>query len=310
MQNKGILRIIFVLFISIYWTIFGYGKKSPLFYIMKRQETEIERMWSFLHVKVNPQQQIDVHQRNTWELSYVMQGRGERILDGNRSPFAEHDLVLIAPNIEHGWIFDPQTTDEDGLIECITLQWTAEFLSHIELMFPAWAEVKERFMSIRQCAVFDAKRSSSIVDRLLLLDHADAVHFPMVLLDLLLDVLDQLPGSEYIERHSKPTLSELRLRQVEIYTSCNYARHISIADVARHVGMNRSSFCTFFSRETGESYMSYLNRYRLKVAHHLLMQRDDTISSICWQCGFNDLGYFDRLFRREFGVSPSEARKA
>lgn len=301
--------MIFVQFVLIYWTIFGKGKNIPLFCIMKRQETEIERMWSFLHVKVSPHQQIGVHQRDTWELSYVIQGRGERVLAGNRSPFVEHDLVLVAPNIEHGWMFDPQDTDEEGMIECITLQWTPEFLSHAELMFPSWAEVKERFLSIRQCAVFDAGRSGSIVDRLMQLDRADAVHTPMLLLDLLLGVLDQLPESQYIERRSRPNLSELRLRQVEIYTSCNYARHISLADVAQHVGMNRSSFCTFFSRETGESYMTYLNRYRLNVAHQLLAQCADTVSSICWQCGFNDLGYFDRLFRREFGVSPSEARK-
>lgn len=77
----------------------------------------------------------------------------------------------------------------------------------------------------------------------------------------------------------------------------------------QHVGMNRSAFCTFFRREMGESYMAYLNRYRLKIARQMIEQTDNNISSICWRCGFNDLGYFDRVFRSEFGISPSECRR-
>ena len=276
---------------------------------MKQQKTEIERQWSLLPVRMRPEQQIGVHRRNTWELSYVIKGYGERMLDGNRSTFAEQDLVLVAPNIEHGWFFEQQSADDDGLIECITLQWTAELLSHLELLFPSWGDVKERFLAIRQCAVFDSKRSGPIVDRLLKLVQVENARQPILLLDILLAVLDQMPSSMYVLQHTRQDASEQRLSQVEIFTSCNYARTITLADVSQHVGMNRSSFCTFFRRETGESYMTYLNRYRLKVARQLLLQCGDTVSSICRQCGFNDLGYFDRMFRREFGVSPSDVRK-
>ena len=255
---------------------------------MRQQKTEIELPWSLLHVRMKPEQQIGIHQRNAWELSYVIHGHGERILDGNRSPFVEHDLVLVAPNIEHGWIFEPLAVNSDGNIECLTLQWTSELMSHLESVFPSWRAAKERFLEISQCAVFDAERSHSIVERFEQLANVDDARFPMLFLDLLLTILDQLPASKYVERRSRPKLSEIRLRQVETYTSCNYARTITLADIARHVGMNRSSFCTFFRRETGESYMTYLNRYRLKVARQLLQQRDDNISSICRQCGFND----------------------
>lgn len=279
------------------------------FFDMKQQKTEIERPWSFLHVRMKPEQQIGVHQRKTWELSYVIRGCGERILDGNHSTFAEHDLVLVAPNIEHGWHFDPQQTDEQGMIECITLQWTTELLSQIELLFPSWGKIKESFLAIEQCSVFDAESSHCLVEKLLQLDSMDEERFPMVFLDLLLAILEQIPTSQQIERSTNHDRTEQRLRQVETYTSCNYARNIPLSDIAQHVGMNRSSFCSFFSRETGESYMTYLNRYRLKVARGLLEQSEYNVSTICWQCGFNDLGYFGRLFRKEFGVSPSEFRR-
>lgn len=275
---------------------------------MKLQEPEIDRLWTFQHVKIRPQEQIGVHQRNTWELSYVIKGQGERILDETRASFAEHDLVLVAPNVEHGWIFDPNHTDAEGNIECITVQWTAEMLSQLSRLFPAWEEVKEQILAINQCAVFDAARSNALVDKLMRLDQCDDIHFPMVFLDLILSILHEITSAQFIEKLARLSIAEQRLRQIDIYTSCNYARNISLTDVAQHVGMNRSSFCSFFKRETGQTYLTYLNSYRLKVARQLIEQREESISAICWQCGFNDLGYFDRLFRREFGIPPSAIR--
>lgn len=275
---------------------------------MKLQEPEIDRLWTFQHVKIRPQEQIGVHQRNTWELSYVIKGQGERILDETRASFAEHDLVLVAPNVEHGWIFDPNHTDAEGNIECITVQWTAEMLSQLSRLFPAWEEAKEQILAINQCAVFDAARSNALVDKLMRLDQCDDIHFPMVFLDLILSILHEITSAQFIEKLARLSIAEQRLRQIDIYTSCNYARNISLTDVAQHVGMNRSSFCSFFKRETGQTYLTYLNSYRLKVARQLIEQREESISAICWQCGFNDLGYFDRLFRREFGIPPSAIR--
>ena len=73
--------------------------------------------------------------------------------------------------------------------------------------------------------------------------------------------------------------------------------------------MNRSAFCTFFKKQTGKTYVSFLNEYRLKVAYHLLTNTDCNISNVCWQCGFNDLAYFDKLFKKAFSISPTEIKR-
>lgn len=275
---------------------------------MKHQNVRTERLWNFDHVWIRPHEQIGIHQRNEWELSYIITGRGERVLDGERGEFREEDLVLVVPNAEHGWIFDPGTTDANGNIECLSLQWSSDMFSYLEQLFPNWTSVKSRYLSLTQCAVFDSKRSQPIIQKLLLLDRCEQERFPIVMLDLFLTILKGMTSASCVEKKQGLSTAERRLKQIEIYTSCNYARHISLADVAQYVGMNRSAFCTFFSRETGESYMTYLNRHRLKVARQMIEKDESSISSICWQCGFNDLSYFDRLFRREFGISPTESK--
>ncbi|MBR5068477.1 MAG: helix-turn-helix domain-containing protein [Bacteroidales bacterium] len=275
---------------------------------MKQTLNQQERLWTLHHVKIKPHEQIAVHKRNEWELSYIIKGQGERVLETTRNQFFEHDLALVVPGAEHGWIFDPQVTDSDGNIECISLQWPIDLFERLEQIFPALGKVKSKFLEINHCAVFDASKSHSLIDKFILLDQCEETDFPMLLLDLFNTILKEYPLAERIERKKLPSKTEIRISQIEIYTSCNYARHITLDDVSRHVGMNRSSFCTFFRRVMGDSYLNYLNRHRLKVARQLIEQNNDSISSICWQCGFNDLGYFDRLFRRVYGISPSECR--
>ena len=60
--------------------------------------------------------------------------------------------------------------------------------------------------------------------------------------------------------------------------------------------------------ETGASFTMRLNELRLRKAAELLAQRGGRrISDIAFECGFNDLSYFNRCFRRRFGLTPSAA---
>ena len=106
----------------------------------------------------------------------------------------------------------------------------------------------------------------------------------------------------------KDTDTQRRLKQIEIYISCNYKRDISIDDLAQHVGMNRSSLCTFFKHHTGKTIITYLNEFRLSVACHLLGHTSLTIQQVCYESGFNDVPHFCRLFKRSFGETPKEYR--
>ena len=63
--------------------------------------------------------------------------------------------------------------------------------------------------------------------------------------------------------------------------------------------------------EAGASFTSRLNELRLRKAAALLAHRGERrISDIAFECGFNDLSYFNRCFRRRFGLTPSAARGA
>ena len=103
------------------------------------------------------------------------------------------------------------------------------------------------------------------------------------------------------EHHQKPALN-----RIQVYVVCNAKRNITLDDIARHVGMNRTSFCLFFKKATGKTFVIYLNEYRIEFACRLLKLRKKSIAEICYQAGFNNVPYFNRIFKKATGVSPSE----
>jgi AraC-like DNA-binding protein len=72
--------------------------------------------------------------------------------------------------------------------------------------------------------------------------------------------------------------------------------------------MNRSAFCSFFKRQTGKTYFTYLNEMRIEEASRLLKEGGMSVSDVCFACGFNDISYFSRTFRRIKGYPPSGCR--
>ena len=110
-------------------------------------------------------------------------------------------------------------------------------------------------------------------------------------------------------RFRKAETAVEKIRKMEIYVTCNCRRHLTLEDAARHAGMSRTRFCSFWRHETGETFMTFVTRQRLKTACHLLLTRPGMhVSEICYESGFSDIPHFNRTFRRFLGLSPTEYR--
>lgn len=73
--------------------------------------------------------------------------------------------------------------------------------------------------------------------------------------------------------------------------------------------MNSTSFCQYFKRMTGKTYVQWLTDFRLEKAKDMLQQKEFTVSEIADACGFDSLPHFTRTFTRCIGLSPSAYRK-
>ncbi len=93
------------------------------------------------------------------------------------------------------------------------------------------------------------------------------------------------------------------------YICENYMNKIRIEDMAKYLHMSESNFYAVFKRYFGLSPIAYINKFRISVAAEQLRNTGDTVAKIASSVGVEDPLYFDRLFRREYKISPREYRK-
>jgi two-component system response regulator YesN len=74
--------------------------------------------------------------------------------------------------------------------------------------------------------------------------------------------------------------------------------------------MNKTYFCLFFKKHYGMSFTDYINRKRLEAASAMLLKPDTSIAEVALACGYPTVTYFNRIFRKFKGMTPSEYRKS
>lgn len=90
------------------------------------------------------------------------------------------------------------------------------------------------------------------------------------------------------------------------YLRANYAENIRLSDAARHLGITPKYLSRLFRAVTGVTFGEYLAHTRLSVAEAELCKRSDTVENIARSVGFSDPLYFSRVFKKHYGVPPSE----
>ena len=106
-----------------------------------------------------------------------------------------------------------------------------------------------------------------------------------------------------------PTSLE-KMKTVLKYVEEHYTEKLTIDDMAKLTFYSKSHFMKFFKVHMGTGFTEYLNDYRLAMAARLLKSSDESILMIAEESGFDNLSYFNRIFKRKYGVSPGSYRKS
>ena len=96
---------------------------------------------------------------------------------------------------------------------------------------------------------------------------------------------------------------------VRKYIDENYQKDISLDEISRMVNISPYYFSKLFKQGTGENFIEYLTRTRMRQACVCLRNPDYSIKQICAMVGYSDPNYFSRIFKKYEGVNPSEYRE-
>ncbi len=88
----------------------------------------------------------------------------------------------------------------------------------------------------------------------------------------------------------------------------NFGNKISLEDIANSGSISKSTCMRIFKEYTGKSPIDFLNSYRLERSSIMLEETDMLITEIALECGFAQQSYFNKLFLKEYGITPKEFR--
>lgn len=96
-----------------------------------------------------------------------------------------------------------------------------------------------------------------------------------------------------------------KLKTVLEYIEEHYQDAITIEEISRVCHYSSSHFMKFFKKTMGCSFIQYVNDYRLNIATQLLQTTNDSILEISQNTGFENLSYFNRIFRKKYSLTPT-----
>lgn len=124
--------------------------------------------------------------------------------------------------------------------------------------------------------------------------------------ELWLSLSPHIKKADTEQQLNKHMITQSRLRMMMQFIEDHYTERISLDDIASAANISKSAALRCFRTGMQVSPVEYLNDYRLNRAKELLISSHSTISEVALAVGFDNVGYFDRVFKRAFGVTPKQ----
>jgi len=267
-----------------------------------------------LKEEILPYIKIGWHFHPEYELTLFTESEGRRFVGDHSDVFGPGDLLLLGPHLPHYMRNDESYYEgKAGLrIRAIVVHFTKEFIGEGFFDIPEMAPVKKLLQqSLRGIHVFGNTQRlvAEKMESLLVLNGYER-------LVCLLDILQMIAASSELSTLAsmgyENTFSHNdteRINDIFEYMLTHFKADIALAAVASHIHMNTSAFCKFFKSRTGKTFTAVLNEIRIGHACKLFIEKDLTVSQVCYACGYNSLSYFNRKFKQITKFSPLDYRK-
>lgn len=253
-----------------------------------------------------------IHNHEVFELNFVEHAAGVRRIVGDSSEvIGDYDLVLItSPQLEHVW---EQNTCQSEEIREITIQFDIGMSEDSLFGRNPFLSVRKMMNEARKGLCFPISAIMSVYKQLDTLSSIqDGFYAVMQFLTILYE-LSRCEGARTLATSSFAKIAveddSRRILKVKNYINENYMDELRLAQMAEIAGMSPSAFSRFFKMHTGRNLSDYIIDIRLGYAARKLVDTSRSISEISFQCGFNNLSNFNRIFKKKKGCSPSEFRE-
>jgi len=252
-----------------------------------------------------------IHSHKNYELNLIISGAGRRIVGNHISSYETGDLVLLGPDLAHCWEVNGKYKNEEA--ECIVTHFYENILSSDFFNIPELEGVMGLLKESGSGIVFKGPKAIMAANAIRRMENLKGLESYIGLLKVF-NLLLKIDQREYLALPSSLPAhfgrDHDKINRIYEYVFQNIHQGIKLEEVASFVFMEPSSFCRYFKKKTGQTFMDYVKSVRIGIAAKLLAETDKQISQICYESGYNNLANFNHYFKLYIGKTPSEYRKA
>lgn len=250
-----------------------------------------------------------IHYHPEYEINFILNGKGvKRIVGDHIEEIDDVELVLVGPNLYHGW--ELNKCKNSGIHE-ITIQFHNDLFSESLLQRRIMMPIKDMFNRANHGILFSKKTGRELADRIVKISKLDGMDYFLEIISILHDMANsrnqRLLSTFTVDYDTFEDDDKMKL--VYEYVQKNFSNKITLDDVSDIASMSPVSFNRFIKKRTGKTFVNYLNDIRVGYAARWLVEKDLSISEIAFKSGFNNIANFNRIFKGIKNTTPSQYRE-
>lgn len=300
------------------YTEYDANEEMPL---LKIQKDGILNPKTFVGKYATKRLPLKWHMHEYLQINYIYKGTMKHVINKCGFEVMKGDIFVIPPYVPHTLIdaqqgdgviyefeFEPEFINQNfGDIENVKSFFD---FAYIEPFLVSESQVKPRLNLTGKIQ----KEVEEILEEALMEYTEKEDGYDLLIKSLLLKLL-VLVGREFnrtlvkIETNKLYTSHRDAIYNAIKFIDENYTQYISVGDAARVSMLSQSYFSTLFKTITTKTFVEYLNGLRISQAMELLRTTNKRVIDICCDVGFNNVNYFNKLFRNITGVTPLYYRR-
>jgi len=274
--------------------------------------TPTDASWSMLNRRLADDIPFEWHHHPEYELTLTLNSRGHRYVSSDVRLYDDGDLVLLGPNVPHSWC-SAELIDPEQPHVALVIWFSQAWAQSLVALFPELGSL-QALLAAAQCALHFSEPASKELRPIIeaMVDQQG----PERLVSLL-QVLTRLTRDTDAQRilPNKPTDAavvpgeDVRLQRVLEHIHAHYVEPLAIPELADIACISVSAFHRMFRRHTHCTALDYIARLRIGRACALLLQGNNPVALIAETVGYVSLALFNRQFKAQKGIAPSNFRK-
>lgn len=261
--------------------------------------------------EISPFMDYPWHYHPEFEIIFVEESYGIRLMGNHIANFSNGDLMFISPNLPHIWKNDNDFYQGNANLKVVVyvIHFREDAFGENFFDLPEFTQIRKLFLRGQQGILIKGKDHGKISRLIKSVNSASGVD-RLVLFFKTLDAIGDVKEYELLSTpgyvNSVNLLDTQRINKVVNFLMANYTRDIKIEEIAILINMNKSSFCRYFKSRTHKTCTQFLNEIRISHACKLLINANMTATQVCYETGYNNISHFSRQFKLITGTSTKE----